>query len=127
MGLTVHTLEQLNGSNFNRQDRILAGMLSNVATPPSSTSVSVLGAITAGTGFTSINTVTLAPTGGTGTGLTAIPTSLKAVSVSSVGTPGTGYAINDTLTLAGGILQPGGPGASTVLTVSKAQLVGLAI
>lgn len=127
MGIPVHTTDQLNGSNFNRQDRVLMGMLSNVATPPSSTSVSVLGAITAGTGFTNINTVTLAPTGGTGSGLTAIPTSLKAVSVSAVPTPGTGYAISDTITLAGGTLQPGGPGTATILAVSKAQLVGLAL
>ena len=101
------------------------GMLSGVATPASATSVSVLGAITAGTGFTNISTVTLAPTGGTGSGLAAIPTSLKNIS-DTIATPGTGYAINDTITLAGGTLQPGGPGAATVLTVSKAQIVGLA-
>ena len=127
MGIDVHTIDQLDGSNFNRQDRVLMGMITGLATPPSSTSVTVLGSITAGSGFTNINTVSLAPTGGTGSGLTAIPTSLKAVSVSSVATPGTGYAINDTITLAGGTLQPGGPGAASVLTVSKAQLVGLAI
>lgn len=127
MALDIHTFDVLSGSNNNRQDRILLGLLSGVATPASATSVSVLGSITAGSGFTNINTVTLAPSGGTGSGLAAVPTALKAVSVSSVGAPGTGYAINDTITLAGGTLQPGGPGAATVLTVSKAQLVGLAL
>ena len=126
MGIPVHTVDQINGSQFNRQDRVMMGLLSGVASPASATSASVLGAITPGTGFTNINTVTLAPTGGTGSGLTAIPTSLKAVSVSAVATPGTGYAINDTITIAGGTLQPGGPGAASVLTVATTQLVGLA-
>jgi hypothetical protein len=126
MGIPVHVVDQLNGSQFNLQDRVLKGMLANLATPASATSVSVLGAITAGTGFTNINTVTLAPSGGTGTGLAAIPTSLKNIS-DTIASPGTGYAISDTITLAGGTLQPGGPGTATVLTVSKAQLVGLAI
>ena len=80
MGIDVHTIDQLNGSQFNRQDRVLLGMLAGVATPASATSATVLGAITAGTGFSNINTVTLAPTGGTGSGLAAIPTSLKNIS-----------------------------------------------
>ena len=63
MGLNVHTIDQIDGSQFNRQDRVLMGMLSGVATPSSATSVTVLGAITAGTGFTNISTVTLAPPG----------------------------------------------------------------
>jgi hypothetical protein len=126
MGYTVHTIDQLSGSQFNRGDRVLMGLLSGVATPASSTSVSVLGAITAGTGFTSLSTISLAPTGGTGSGLTALPTSLKNIS-DTIATPGTGYAISDTITLAGGTLAPASLGAATVLTVSKAQLVGLAL
>ena len=127
MGIDVHTIDQLNGSQFNRQDRVLMGILNAVPTPASATSVTVLGSITAGTGFTNIGTISLAPSGGTGSGLAAVATSLKAVTVSAVATPGTGYAINDTITLAGGTLAPGGIGASSVLTVSAAQLVGLAL
>lgn len=31
MGIDVHTVDQLDGSNFNRQDRVIAGMQSGVA------------------------------------------------------------------------------------------------
>jgi hypothetical protein len=126
MALDVHTISQMNGSNFNRQDRVLMGLLSSVATPPSSTSVTALGSITAGTGFSNINTVSLAPSGGTGSGLTAIPTSVKAVS-SAPATPGTGYVPNDTITQAGGTLQPGGPGAASVLTVATTKVVSATV
>src|SRR4051795_6465787 len=97
MALDLHTVSLLNGSNNNRQDRLLLGLSTALSTPASANSVTVLGAITAGTGFTNISTVSLAPTGGTGSGLTAIPTSLKAVS-STVATPGTGYVPGDTIT-----------------------------
>ena len=126
MGIDVHTIDQINGSNFNRQDRVLLAMSTALATPPSSTSVTVLGAITAGTGFTNINTVSLAPSGGTGSGLTAIPTSIKAVS-STVATPGTGYVPNDTVTQTGGTLQPAGPGAASVLTVATTKVVSATV
>jgi hypothetical protein len=128
MGLDLHTVEAMNGSQLNRQDRLLFGLLCGVASVASAVAITALGAITAGTGFSNIKTVSIAPTGGTGSGLTAVPTSLKCVSATPVA-PGSGYAINDTITLAGGTLQALSPvnGVASVLTVSKAQLVGLAI
>ena len=128
MGLDIHTVEAMSGSQLNRQDRILFALLVGVASVASAVAVTALGAITPGTAFSNIKTVSIAPTGGTGSGLTVVPTSLKCVSATPV-LPGSGYAINDTVTLAGGTVQALSPvnGVASVLTVSKAQLAGLAI
>ena len=126
MAIESRVTSKLNGSQFNRSDRILMGMLAGVATPASATSVTVLGSITPGTGFTNISTVTLAPTGGTGSGLMALASSLKAVS-STVVAAGTGYVPADTITQAGGTLQPGGPGAASVLTVATTKAVSATV
>lgn len=122
---TLHTIGLLSGSKQSAfGDRLLMGVANNFAFPASANAVTVLGSITAGSGFTDISTVTLAPSGGTGSGLKAVPTSLKAASA-AVNAHGSGYAINDTITLAGGTLATGG--AATVLTVSAAQLASLAL
>src|SRR4051812_581216 len=104
MALDLHTISMLNGSSNNRQDRLLAGLLSGVATPASANAVTALGSITAGTGFTNVNTITLAASGGTGTGLTAKPTSLKAVTATVVNGGTSGYQVSDTITLANGVV-----------------------
>src|SRR3954454_1236999 len=97
---TLHTVGILSGSKqLAFGDRLLMGVANNVATPASANAVTVLGAITAGTGFTNINTVTLAPSGGTGSGLKAVPTSLKAVSATVVNGGTSGYQVADTITL----------------------------
>lgn len=103
MGFPVHTINILNGSSNVRQDRLFLGMLANIPTPPSANAVTALGAITPGSGFTSINTVSLAPVGGTGSGLSALATSLKAVSA-TLANAGSGYAANDTINLGNGVV-----------------------
>ena len=114
MGIDVHSVDLLNGSQTSRQDRLLLGLRNAVATPASANAVTGLGSITAGTGFTNINTVTLAPTGGTGSGLVAVPTALKAISATVVGGGTSGFAAADTITLSNGV----------VLTVATANVGG---
>jgi hypothetical protein len=48
--------------------------------------------------------VTLAPTGGNGSGLKAVATSLKAVSATVVNGGTSGYQVNDTITLTNGVV-----------------------
>jgi len=120
MGFSIHNINIMNGSSNSRQDRLLFAMLSGIATPPSANAVTVLGAITPGTGFTNINTVSLAPTGGTGSGLTAVPTSLKAVSATVVNGGTSGFAVSDTITLANGVVL-------TVSSVSGGVVTGVTV
>ncbi|QEL14776.1 hypothetical protein [Limnoglobus roseus] len=102
---TLHTIGLLSGGKQPAfGDRLLMGIANAVATPASANAITVLGAITAGTGFTNISTVTLAPSGGTGTGLKAVATSLKAVSATVVNGGTSGYANSDTITLANGVV-----------------------
>lgn len=103
MALPIHIINLLNGSSNSRSDRLQLGMLANVPVTASANAVTALGAITPGQGFTSINTVSLAPVGGVGSGLTAVATSLKAVSA-TLANAGAGYAANDTINLAGGVV-----------------------
>ena len=102
---TLHTLGILPGSKQTAfGDRLLMGVANNVAFPASANAVTVLGTITPGTGFTNISTVTLAPSGGTGSGLKAVATSLKAVSATVVNGGTSGYANSDTITLTNGVV-----------------------
>jgi hypothetical protein len=138
MGLDLHTIDMPNGYGPQLSDRLKLA-LAVLSVPAAGAAVTALGSITAGTGFDVLPII--APSGGTETaGVTpAVPaiaraTSLKCVSASPA-TPGTGVAINDTFTLAGGTLAAAGPngntlnaaGVATLLTVSKAQLVGAAL
>lgn len=103
--LALHTAALLTGSKppaFG--DRLLMGVANNVAFPASANAVTVLGTITPGTGFTNISTVTLAASGGTGSGLKAVATSLKAVSATVVNGGTSGYANGDTITLTNGVV-----------------------
>ncbi len=102
---TLHTIGLLPGSKQSAfGDRLLMGVANNVATPASANAVTLLGSITPGTGFTNISTVTLASSGGTGSGLKAVATSLKAVSATVVNGGTSGYANADTITLTNGVV-----------------------
>lgn len=109
----------------------------DVPYPASAAAVTSIGAITAGTGFSSIGTITIAPTGGTLTaGVTpadpaiVVPTSLKAISATVVA-PGSGVAINDTFIPSTGTVVPAGPygtstttaGVASKFTVTNIQVV----
>jgi hypothetical protein len=120
MGFDLHTINVLNGSSNSRQDRLLFGMLSGVATPASANAVTLLGSITPGTGFTNIGTISIAPTGGTGSGLTVAPLSLKAVSATVVGQGTSGFAVSDTITLSNGVVL-------TVATVSSGKVATVTV
>lgn len=105
MSYPIHTVNLLTGSKpLAFADRLLMGVANAVATPASANAVTALGSITAGTGFTNVNTVTLAPSGGTGSGLKAVPTSLKAVSATVVNGGTSGYQVADTITLTNGVV-----------------------
>lgn len=122
MSFPLHTVQVLTGSKpLAFGDRLLMGVANNVATPASANAVTALGTITAGTGFSRVDTVSLAATGGTGSGLTAVPTSIRAVTA-TVNAGGSGYAVNDTITIAGGALASLTTGAASVLTVSSLRL-----
>ena len=66
--MNLHTVDMLSGSNINRSDRVLMGLLSGVASPASANAITLPGTITPGTGFTNIKSVSIALTGGTGSG-----------------------------------------------------------
>lgn len=137
MAFDVHTIGLLNGGGpLSDPSRLRLGLYRDQAFPASAASLTVLGSITAGSGYT--NLPTLAIFGGTATAGTtdpaiAVATSLKCVTA-TVATPGTGVAVNDTFTASGGTLMTASPydgasvtaGAATLLTVSKVRLVGLA-
>jgi hypothetical protein len=120
MAFPLHTIDMLKGSTNNRQDRLLMGLVAGVAFAASANSVTALGTITPGTGFTNINTVSIAPTGGTGSGATAVPTSLKAVSATVVGQGTSGFAVNDTITLSNGVVL-------TVASVSSGKVATVTV
>ena len=98
------------------------GVAATTSPPPAiaANAVTALGTITPGSGFTNINTVTLAPTGGTGSGLTAVPTALKAVSATVVNGGTSGFANADTVTLANGVVL-------TVSSVSSGVVTGVTV
>jgi hypothetical protein len=121
MGFELHTTHILNGSTPTAfGDKLMFGMSTALSTPASANAVTALGSITAGTGFTNINTVTLAPTGGTGSGLTAVATSLKAVSATVVNQGTSGYANSDTITLTNGVVL-------TVASVSSGRVATVTV
>ena len=106
------------------------------AYPASAAACTAIGTITAGTGFSSINTVVIAPTGGTLTSgvspadpAMVIPTSLKNISATIVN-GGSGVAINDTFNPVGGTLQVAGPygnGTTTAGVASKWTVTNLQV
>ena len=120
MGINLHTISLAPGSQSNRQDRLIMALLAGVATPASANAVTVLGAITPGTGFTNVSTVTIAPTGGTGSGATVMPLSLKAVSAAVVNGGTSGFAVSDTITLSNGVVL-------TVSSVSSGVVTGVTV
>ena len=140
MAIEVHTVEiSASSTPRSKTDRLFTATLNDIAYPASAAACTALGSITAGTGFTSLPVIS--PTGGTLTSgvspadpAQAVATSLKVVSA-TINAPGTGVAINDTFNLTDGTLAVAGTygngtvtaGVNAVLTVSSAQLVGLAI
>jgi hypothetical protein len=120
MSLITHTISfDPNGAPPAILDRLHLGLMQSVAFVASASALTVLGAITAGSAFTSLPA--LAPTGGTlvGQPATAIALSLKAVTA-TVNAPGLGVAINDTFVPAGGTLKP--LGAASLLTATHIQV-----
>lgn len=127
MAQDLHTVSiNSKGSPPALNDRVLAGFFRDIAFPAAAAALTVLGAITAGTGFTSLPT--LAPSGGTLTAgvspadpAVAIATSLKAVTA-TVAAPGLGVAINDTFIASGGTLAQAGAyfnGSTTIPVPTK--------
>jgi hypothetical protein len=99
----------------------------DVPYPASAAAVTSIGAITAGTGFTSLATITVAPSGGTLTAgvspadpAVVVPTSLKSISATVVA-PGTGVAIGDTFNPVGGTVVPAGPYGTSTTTAGVAS------
>lgn len=118
-------------------EKLSVALLRDIAFPASAASLTALGAITAGSGYTALPT--LAISGGTATaGVTdpavAIATSLTCVTA-TVSAPGTGVAINDTFNPAGGTLAAAGPygngtltaGVKTLLTATHIQAVSATV
>lgn len=136
MGYDVHTVGfSPAGSPPFLQDRAIVGLFRDVPFAASAASVTSVGAITAGTGFTSLPTI--APTGGTLTAgvspanpAVVRATSLKAVSA-AVATAGLGVAVSDTFTFAGGTIAGAGPtgngtataGVAAIATVTDIQAI----
>lgn len=103
MAIPLHSINVLDGSTPRAEiDRLSLLFLSAVATPSATTSITVLGAITAGTAFTSLPTIAL--TAGTGSGGTVVATSLKVVSATVVFGGTSGYVTSDTITLSNGVV-----------------------
>ena len=121
MGFELHTTHLLNGSKpLAFADRLMVGVANGVATPASANAVTALGTITPGSGFTNVATVSLAPSGGTGSGLQAVATSLKAVSATVVNQGTSGYAVSDTITLTNGVVL-------TVASVSSGKVATVTV
>ena len=99
----------------------------DVSYPASGAAVTSIGAITAGTGFSSLATITIAPSGGTLTAgvspadpAVVVPTSLKSISATVVA-PGSGVAIGDTFNPVGGTVVPAGPYGTSTTTAGVAS------
>jgi hypothetical protein len=112
MAFDLHTVDVLLGSTLTNSDRLMVGNYTGLAFAASAASVTALGTITPGTGFTTIAGLTLTASGGTGSGLTAMPLSLKCVSATVVSGGASGFAASDTITLSNGVVL-------TVATVSS--------
>ncbi len=140
MGYDLHTVEVSSSSTARpRLDRLLMLVLNDYAFPASAAACTALGAITAGTGFTTLPA--LAPSGGTLTAgvspadpAQAVATSLTCVTA-TVNAPGTGVAVNDTFTPSDGTLAVAGAygtgtttaGAQTKLTATHVQVVSAVV
>ena len=146
MSLIFHSIEMLDGGLPQRSDKIIAGSFPNVPYGLGTGGVvpSALPAITAaGSGYTSIETMTITPVGGTGSGLLLIPTALKCVAATVAQSPalspvpyaGTGYAVSDTITMPNGVVLTvssvgvvnGSPGGVTGITVTTPGSVGTTV
>lgn len=128
MSIDVHVTSVLSGSNsLAMSDRLHIGLFT-VAFLASAASLTALGAITAGTGYTTLPV--LAPSGGTGSGGRARATSLKVVTA-TVATPGTNVAINDTFVPTAGVVSTlangGVAGVDALLTASHIKAVSAAV
>jgi hypothetical protein len=120
MPIPYHTLSFHDGAIPAYSDRVLAGMFSSLPIPATANALTALGAVTPGSGYTSANQITLAFTGGTGSGGTAQVLSLKAVSAApAAGGAGTGYTTGDTITLPNGVVL--------TVTATAGAITGLAV
>lgn len=103
-------------------DRLQLGFLYSVATPAAATSLTLPGAVTAGTGFTSLPTI--AQTGGTGSGGVIVATSLKVVSATVVNGGASGFANADTITLSNGVVLAVASNAAGVVSTVTVTTAG---
>jgi hypothetical protein len=119
MGIPLHSINMLDGCTRGTNDlsRLNVLLQIGVASPTSTGSITALGTIVPGTGFTSLPTI--ANTGGTGSGLTTLATSLKVVTATVVFGGTSGFVVSDTITLANGVVL-------TVATVSAGVVTGTA-
>lgn len=118
MGIPVHSFNVLDGSSIRGDNsRLNILMQFGVSVPVTAGAVTALGAITAGTGFTSLPA--LVSTAGTGSGFTAVATSLKVVSAAVVAGGTSGFVNADTITLSNGVvLAVASVSGGVVLTVT---------
>lgn len=124
MSVPFHTINMATGGLPALADHIQGAVFPNVAFGAANTGAQTVGALTAGTGYTSAYTVTVTPTGGTGSGQVVRITSLKVVSA-TVAAGGTGYVTNDTLNMGNGVTLTvtATAGAITALAVTAAGSV----
>jgi|SRR6185312_6510572 len=122
----LHTLNFLDGSDPPANlDRLHVYARFQVANPASGGTVAALGSITAGTGANgSVGSVTLTPSGGTGSGLVAIATAFKAVSAAVVSGGTSGFATSDTITLDNGVVLTVSAVSSGVVTTANVTTAG---
>lgn len=123
MSLPIHTLSMIDGGWPVLSDRLHVGLFSGLVVPPSANAITAVGAVTAGTGYTSVNTISVTPTGGTGSGLQAAVTSLKCVAAAVAGGGGgTGYVTNDTINMGNGVVLTvtAAAGVITALAITNA-------
>lgn len=123
MSLPIHTFSMHDGGWPAWTDRIISAFYPSTAFSGAAGAVAATGTVTPGTGYTSVNTISVTPTGGVGSGLSVVAASLKVVSAAvATGGGGTGYTTNDTITFANGVVLTvtATAGAITALAVTTA-------
>ena len=111
-----HSIEQLPGSQFNRNDLIQQGLLYNVANPSSAGPIASVAVTVPG----SYATLPTFGTSGAGSGATLV--GHMGALTASLATAGTGYVATEAVTLTGGTAA-----TNAVMTVTNIKLVSLAI
>lgn len=125
--IPYHTLDMVSGGQPVSADHVKMGLY-RLTFDTSAKSITSLGAITAGSGFTDVTKISIAATGGTGSGVVVRATALKAVSATVVFGGTSGFVVNDTVTLPNGVVLTVATVSSGVIatvTVSTAGTFGL--